>query len=258
LPLPSRRLTTLVSYEFHQRDSTLPAFDYQDHRVSLRWTVSFEKEKGLPRTVTPPGHIVSKMKRRPRTPLSASKSCFNRTKPCNEAPHAWIDAGILLPLRSLARDRLGSLLGLPREFLFRPGRQHLATRWNPPLSNPPHEILVPCPETLGNAEAFDPQDPRVHSDRALWVDARSEGDYAAWHPSHARSIPYDFLLPTDASVIKALAASGAAHVVVYGDGANPDSGEQLAMELSGRGIKNVGYLRGGASALRAALKVGQP
>ncbi len=58
LPLPSRRLTTLVSYEFHQRDSTLPAFDYQDHRVSLRWTVSFEKEKGLPRTVTPPGHIV--------------------------------------------------------------------------------------------------------------------------------------------------------------------------------------------------------
>jgi rhodanese-related sulfurtransferase len=122
----------------------------------------------------------------------------------------------------------------------------------------PHEILVPCPETLGNAEAFDPQDPRVHSDRALWVDARSEGDYAAWHPSHARSIPYDFLLPTDASVIKALAASGAAHVVVYGDGANPDSGEQLAMELSGRGIKNVGYLRGGASALRAALKVGQP
>jgi len=118
----------------------------------------------------------------------------------------------------------------------------------------PHEILVPCPETIGNAEALPPDDPRINEDRTLLIDARPETEFHSWHPNHCRSIPYDYLLPTDAAVLKSLAASGASRVIVYGDGSNPDPGEHLALELSGRGIKNVGYILGGASALRAALK----
>ncbi len=41
-------------------------------------------------------------------------------------------------------------------------------------------------------------------------------------------------------------------MVVYGDGGDPDSGEQLARELAGKGIRNVGFVRGGAPAILAA------
>ena len=38
-------------------------------------------------------------------------------------------------------------------------------------------------------------------------------------------------------------------MVVYGDGGDPDSGEQWAALLSGAGIKNVVFVKGGAPAL---------
>jgi hypothetical protein len=38
-------------------------------------------------------------------------------------------------------------------------------------------------------------------------------------------------------------------VIVYGDGGRPDSGEYLGKEISGRGIKNVYFIRGGAPAV---------
>jgi hypothetical protein len=48
---------------------------------------------------------------------------------------------------------------------------------------------------------------------------------------------------------RSIAASGASRVVVYGDGGRPDSGEHLGREISGRGIKNVFFVRGGAAAV---------
>jgi hypothetical protein len=41
-------------------------------------------------------------------------------------------------------------------------------------------------------------------------------------------------------------------VVVFGDGGDPDSGEQLARELAGAGIRNVVFVAGGAPRLQAA------
>ena len=49
-----------------------------------------------------------------------------------------------------------------------------------------------------------------------------------------------------------LVRTRARKVVVYGDGENPDSGQQLANVISGKGVKNVFYVKGGAPALRAA------
>ena len=51
------------------------------------------------------------------------------------------------------------------------------------------------------------------------------------------------------ALVETIAASGATRVVVYGDGGAPDSGEYLGREISGRGIKNVFFVTGGAPAL---------
>ena len=40
-------------------------------------------------------------------------------------------------------------------------------------------------------------------------------------------------------------------MVVYGDGLEPDSGEELAKEIAGKGIRNVSFVQGGVKALRA-------
>jgi hypothetical protein len=56
--------------------------------------------------------------------------------------------------------------------------------------------------------------------------------------------------------VHAIAASGASQVVVFGDGKDPDSGEQLARELAGRGIRNVRFVQGGAPALETAASGG--
>jgi hypothetical protein len=44
--------------------------------------------------------------------------------------------------------------------------------------------------------------------------------------------------------------------MVFGDGQDPDSGEQLARELAGRGIRNVRFVQGGAPALAATANGG--
>ena len=66
-------------------------------------------------------------------------------------------------------------------------------------------------------------------------------------------MPYDWLDPIPGAdmqrLARAIAASRATRVVVYGDGERPDSGEHLGREISGRGIKNVSFVRGGAPAL---------
>ncbi|MBN2358247.1 MAG: rhodanese-like domain-containing protein [Deltaproteobacteria bacterium] len=122
-----------------------------------------------------------------------------------------------------------------------------------------YQILVPCPETMGDATALAPDAPALRSPRALVVDARPAAEFERWHTASALNVPYDYLEPTPPAVIQRIAASGAAEVIVYGDGADPDSGEQLARELSGKGIRNVSYVTGGAAALqKGAPSGGQP
>ncbi len=122
----------------------------------------------------------------------------------------------------------------------------------PFLAEAEYEILVPCPEVQGEADALAPNDPALRDARTLLLDARAAADFAAWHAPGAVHLPYDYLEPVSPEALKRLVRSGAARVVVMGDGQDPDSGEQLARELSGKGIRNVGFVRGGAAALRQA------
>lgn len=124
----------------------------------------------------------------------------------------------------------------------------------------PYEILVPCPEPGGPVKALAATEPRVRDARSFRVDARMKEDFAKWHLPGAMNVPFDYLDPTPKKQLRALAAaaarSKAIRVVVYGDGDDPDSGEQLGKEISGSGIKNVFYVRGGAKALRGAATTG--
>ncbi len=128
----------------------------------------------------------------------------------------------------------------------------------PLLQKTEYEILVPCPEGSGDVQSLSGHDPRLRDPRRLWVDARRPAEHQRWHPAGARNVPFDYLEPTCAAEVRAIAASGASQVVVFGDGQDPDSGEQLARELAGRGIRNVGFVEGGAAALEAAAAGGAP
>jgi hypothetical protein len=115
-----------------------------------------------------------------------------------------------------------------------------------------YEILVPCPEGSGDAQAIPADDPAVWEPRTLLVDARSAADHARWPPGPAMSVPFDYLEPTSPERVRRIASSGATRVVVFGDGSAPDSGEQLARELAGKGIRNVVFVKGGAPLLEKA------
>lgn len=120
----------------------------------------------------------------------------------------------------------------------------------PFVASKAYEIFVPCPEPLGEVEGIEPSDPLIHDPKTLLVDARPKEEYEAWHLDGARNIPFDFLEALPDDVVRSLAASGAARVVVYGDGEDPDSGRELAREVAGRGVRNVFFVKGGAKALR--------
>lgn len=123
----------------------------------------------------------------------------------------------------------------------------------PLLAREPYQTLVPCPEPGGPVTAVDPHDPALRSARTFLIDARSKEEYARGHESGAANVPYDWLDPVPpaemARLAQRIASSRATRVVVYGDGGRPDSGEHLGREVSGRGIKNVSFVRGGAPAL---------
>jgi hypothetical protein len=122
----------------------------------------------------------------------------------------------------------------------------------PLIQQEPYQILVPCPESNGHADAIQPGDPSLREPGSLLIDARSATDFNAWHPANALHVPYDYLEPTSSAALNRITASGAKRVIVYGDGGDPDSGEQLAREIAGKGIRNVGFLVGGAGALQSA------
>jgi hypothetical protein len=121
-----------------------------------------------------------------------------------------------------------------------------------------YEILVPCPETEGEVKTIAADDPVLGAKRTLILDARSPAEYGRWHLPAAMDVPFDYLVQVDPKTLRVIAASGAARVVVYGDGRDPDSGEHLAKEISGRGIRNVGFVPGGAPSLRKSPAGGGP
>ncbi len=119
-----------------------------------------------------------------------------------------------------------------------------------------YQILVPCPETSGEVETLTGLNLTGAPTETLVLDARSRGAYESWHVPGARNVPYDYLEAVASATLRKLASSGAKRVVVYGDGENPDCGEHLAKELAGKGIRNVGFIVGGAPALTGDLPAG--
>ncbi len=123
----------------------------------------------------------------------------------------------------------------------------------PLVATAPYQTMVPCPEPGGPVEAIPPDDPVLRSNRAFLVDARPAAEFRLGHLEGAVNLPYDWLDPVPDENLRALAEaiarSRATRVAVYGDGGRPDSGEHLGREISGRGIKNVFFITGGAPAV---------
>jgi rhodanese-related sulfurtransferase len=120
-----------------------------------------------------------------------------------------------------------------------------------------YDILVPCPEPVGDPEGMKADDSRVKDSKSLLLDVRSKEEFETWRVEGARNQPFDWLgPPVDEevkTVAKQVAASRAQRVIVYGDGDDPDSGKEWAKLLSGARIKNVFYVEGGAPALNPSL-----
>jgi 3-mercaptopyruvate sulfurtransferase SseA len=127
----------------------------------------------------------------------------------------------------------------------------------PLVQRTPYEIVVPCPEPVGDAQATAADDPRLTQATSLVIDARSRAEFDAFHVPGAINVPFDWLGPPveaeTAEVAKRVAHSHAHSVIVYGDGDDPDSGREWARLLAGGGIKNVFHVQGGAPAIRAKL-----
>lgn len=128
----------------------------------------------------------------------------------------------------------------------------------PYLQRTEYAILVPCPDSSGEAPGLEAHDASLWAPRTLLVDARAAADHQRWHPAETTHLAFDYLQPAAKDEVRRIASSGAARVVVFGDGADPDSGEQLARELAGAGIRNVFFVRGGAEALRSVAAARSP
>lgn len=132
----------------------------------------------------------------------------------------------------------------------------------PYVAQAEYETLVPCPEPGGEVIPMKPDDPALGSEKTFLIDARSGEAYAAWHFGESMNVTYDYLDPTPDEIIddlvRRIARSGAQRVAVYGDGDRPDTGEQLGKEISGKGIKKVHFVEGGAPALRGEQPPASP
>lgn len=123
----------------------------------------------------------------------------------------------------------------------------------PLIARTPYQILIPCPEPGGPVQVVQATNPWILSARTFLVDARSPHEFNLRRLPKAVNLPYDWLDPVSEDrlleLVENIAASGANRVAVYGDGGRPDSGEHLGKEISGRGIKNVFFVSGGAPAV---------
>jgi rhodanese-related sulfurtransferase len=124
----------------------------------------------------------------------------------------------------------------------------------PLVAEKEYEILVPCPEPIGETGPVEPAAALNPEPGTMVVDARYADEFGVWHAQSAIHVLFDYLEPVPDEKLKELIRSGARQVVVYGDGDDPDSGREMARELSGRGLKNVYFVRGGAPALRKAME----
>lgn len=124
----------------------------------------------------------------------------------------------------------------------------------PLIAEKEYEILVPCPEPMGETEPVTPAAALAPDPGTLVIDARYEDEFQSWHAPAAIHVLFDYLEPVPDDKLKELIRTGARQVVVYGDGDDPDSGREMARELSGRGMKNVFFVKGGAPALREAAE----
>jgi len=117
----------------------------------------------------------------------------------------------------------------------------------PLVAQKEYEILVPCPEPLG--EVFPLAPDGLSAEGVLVVDARAPEEFAAWHWAGSLNVPFDFLDPVPEDTVASLVRTGARRIAVYGDGGDPDSGRELARELAGRGARNVYFVPQGAPSL---------
>jgi hypothetical protein len=124
----------------------------------------------------------------------------------------------------------------------------------PLIAREPYTILVPCPEPVGEVETITAAEVRWGHERELVLDARLAHERETWSTDQAQHLPFDFLEPVSDEALAELVRSNAARVVVFGDGLTPDSGEELAKELAGRGMVNVHFVEGGWEAARDALE----
>ena len=126
----------------------------------------------------------------------------------------------------------------------------------PMIARTAYETLVPCPEPGGPVVALEPGATEIDAASSYIVDARARIEYEESRIEGAVNVPYDWLEPVPDDVLadlaRSIAASRAVRVIVYGDGGRPDSGEYLGREISGRGIKNVFFVVGGAPAVVAS------
>ncbi len=116
-----------------------------------------------------------------------------------------------------------------------------------------YQILVPCPEPIGKVEPITPGQVLPLQKNDLLIDSRLASDFETRHAPGAIHLPYDFLTPVSQENLQQLIEKGARRIIVVGDGQIPDSGEELAKELSGQGIKNVFFIPGGFSKLQTRL-----
>lgn len=127
----------------------------------------------------------------------------------------------------------------------------------PFVASEAYETMVPCPVPGGDVLEISSAKLKA-SQNVFVVDARNEADYATWHYKNAVLLTYDYLDPIPEDALKnlttAIARTRAQKVVVYGDGGNPDTGELLGKDISGSGIKNVYFLKGGAASFQPLSK----
>jgi len=108
-----------------------------------------------------------------------------------------------------------------------------------------YQILVPCPEPMGDAAPLPLAEAKDAKAPDALIDARDPEAYSKGHLSGAQNIPYDFLSPVSRQDVERLVAARFRRVIVYGSGDEPDTGKLLAGELAAAGIKNVFFIEGG-------------
>lgn len=117
----------------------------------------------------------------------------------------------------------------------------------PLVADKEYDILVPCPEPLG--EVFPVEPDGLSQEGTVVIDAREPEQFDEWHWAGASNVPFDFLDPVSPDKVADIIRTRARRIAVYGDGDDPDSGRELARELAGRGARNVFFVPGGAPAL---------